>query len=107
MVLRLDGLFAIYQCLSSSSGSNIVKFAAGAILNLSLMSKANEMICTTGGLVHVMNALQRCTNMDTAGYILKTMINLVEFKSPLIKLLFVELGYSESILELVSKWFHT
>lgn len=51
-----------------------------------------------------MTALQKSFALDqveTTVYLIKSLANLANYRSPLVKLLFVELGYLEIILELV------
>lgn len=62
LVLQEDGIFGVYQCLLSDS-KHALKFALGALLNLTLLSdnrlNSLHLIVTTGGLAHLIGALQK------------------------------------------------
>jgi len=68
------------------------------------MLNSCDLIAMTGGISHIMASLQKSFALDqfeTASYLMKTLTNLANYRSPLIKLLFIELNYTEVALELV------
>lgn len=57
-----------------------------------------------------MAALQKSfalDQVDTTAYLIKALANLANYRSPLVKMLFVELGYLEIALELIRLLFTT
>jgi hypothetical protein len=111
IVLKLDGIFAIFLCLLSDNSLSL-KYSAGAILNLTTMSESRlnscDLICSTGGIAHVMTALQKSFALDqfeTTSYLIKTLANLANYRNPIVKKLYIELGYLEIALELVRLMF--
>ena len=63
-----DVFTGIYQCLQSTSKA-AVKFALGALLNLTLLSEelrmtSCEKILSTGGLSHLVCAVQKTYNSN-------------------------------------------
>lgn len=67
LVLKMDGIFAIFLCLLADNLLSL-KYSAGAILNLTMLSESRlnscELICSTGGIAHIMTALQKAFALD-------------------------------------------
>lgn len=109
-----DVLNGIYQCLQSTSKS-AVKFALGALLNLTLLKedfreRSSDIILATGGLSHLVCAVQKSYNsndFDSMHYGMKAFINLVKFRPPVVKILTVELGYLDIVFQLCRQMYQT
>lgn len=113
LVLKMDGIFAIFLCLLSDNLLSF-KYSAGAVLNLTTMSESRlnscELICSTGGIAHIMTALQKSFALDqfeTTCYLIKALTNLANYRAPIIKHLLVEQGHLEIALELIRLMFVT
>ncbi len=88
-----------------SKSKSAVKFALGALLNLTLLSETNrlqscETILRTGGLSHLVCAIQKTYNtndFESMHFGLKAFQNLVKYRAPVVKILSMELGYLEIV----------
>lgn len=61
-----------------------------------------DLIVSTGGLSHIMAAMQKSfalNDIDTTNYSLKALTNLTNYRNPILKLLVVEMGYLEIVIE--------
>ena len=92
-----------------------VKFALGALLNLTLLQEdlrqqSCEMIMQTGGLSHLVCAVQKTYNsndFESMHFGMKAFQNLVKFRSPIVKILTVDLGYLEIVFQLCRQMYQT
>lgn len=104
LVLKLDGIFALYHCLHSEDPASL-KYAAFGILNMTISSQklqTSELICMSGGIAHIMDALKLSMSVkqvEASSYLIRALTYLANYRSPLIKLYFMELSYAETILE--------
>lgn len=92
-----------------------VKFALGALLNLTLLQEdlrqqSCEIILQTGGLSHLVCAVQKTYNandFESMHFGMKAFQNLVKFRSPIVKILTVDLGYLEIVFQLCRQMYQT
>ena len=104
----------IYTCLKSS-GKSAVKFALGTLVNLTLLKdeqrkESCEMIMLSGGMSHIIFAIQKTYNsneLDSMLYGLKALLNLVKYNNPLVKILAAENGYLDTLTQLGRQMYQT
>ena len=103
----------IYQCLLSES-RNSLKYSLGAILNLTLLSehrlRSCEMILSSGGMSHLVGAIQKSFNLndsESAQFGMKALLNLLGYRNPMVKLLAAELGYLDIFMMIIRQMYQT
>ena len=109
-MLRIDGVFAIYQCLLSDNKASL-KYSVGGMLNLTMLNarmNSCELLLMTGGLSHLMGALQKTfaqDDIETTVYCLKALTNFITHRTPVVKILVVELQYIDIVLDQIKLMF--
>jgi len=69
-----------------------------------------EIILQTGGLSHLVCAVQKTYNandFESMHYGMKAFINLVKYRAPIVKILTVELGYLDIVFQLCRQMYQT
>ena len=72
--------------------------------------KSNEIILRTGGLSHLVCAVQKTyisNDFESMHYGFKAFINLAKYRAPILKILTVELGYLDIIFQLCRQMYQT
>ena len=98
-----------------STSKAAVKFALGALLNLTLLSEdlrltSCEKILQTGGLSHLVCAVQKTYNsndFESMHFGMKALLNLAKYRAPIVKICVMELGYLEIIFQLCRQMYQT